>query len=45
MTRRARRPTVPRAPWVVHRQGGFIDPFSRLWLVGDRSPFRKYDPR
>jgi len=26
------------APWGVHRQGGFIDPFGHLWLVGDRSP-------
>ena len=33
------------APWGVHRQGGFIDPFGHLWLVGDRSPLRKYDPR
>jgi hypothetical protein len=22
----------------VHRQGGFLDPFGHLWLVGDRSP-------
>jgi PhnB protein len=28
------------APWGVHRQGGFIDPFGHLWLVGDRSPLR-----
>jgi PhnB protein len=26
------------APWGVHRQGGFLDPFGHLWLVGDRSP-------
>jgi PhnB protein len=26
------------APWGVHRQGGFIDPFGHLWLVGDSSP-------
>jgi PhnB protein len=25
-------------PWGVHRQGGFIDPFGHLWLVGDFSP-------
>ena len=31
------------APWGVHRQGGFIDPFGHLWLVGDRSPLRSYD--
>ena len=29
---------VHHAPWGVHRQGGFIDPFGHLWLVGDRSP-------
>jgi uncharacterized glyoxalase superfamily protein PhnB len=27
-----------RAPWGVHRQGGFVDPFGHIWLVGDRSP-------
>lgn len=26
------------APWGVHRQGSFVDPFGHLWLVGDRSP-------
>jgi uncharacterized glyoxalase superfamily protein PhnB len=26
------------APWGRHRQGGFIDPFGHLWLVGDHSP-------
>src|SRR6187402_1173492 len=26
------------APWGVHRQGGFIDPFGHIWLVGERSP-------
>ena len=31
------------APWGVHRQGGFIDPFGHLWLVGDRSPLGTYD--
>jgi PhnB protein len=25
-------------PWGTHRQGGFIDPFGHLWLVGDKSP-------
>jgi PhnB protein len=34
-----------KAPWGVHRQGGFIDPFGHLWLVGDRSPLRTYDLR
>lgn len=33
------------APWGVHRQGGFIDPFGHLWLVGDRSPLGTYDLR
>jgi uncharacterized glyoxalase superfamily protein PhnB len=30
------------APWGVHRQGGFIDPFGHIWLVGDRSPLRRH---
>lgn len=25
-------------PWGMHRQGGFVDPFGHIWLVGDRSP-------
>jgi uncharacterized glyoxalase superfamily protein PhnB len=29
-------------PWGTHRQGGFIDPFGHLWLVGDRSPLRQF---
>jgi serine phosphatase RsbU (regulator of sigma subunit)/uncharacterized glyoxalase superfamily protein PhnB len=29
------------APWGTHRQGGFVDPFGHLWLVGDRSPLRQ----
>ena len=33
------------APWGVHRQGGFIDPFGHLWLVGDRSPLEKHEQR
>jgi uncharacterized glyoxalase superfamily protein PhnB len=24
--------------WGAHRQGGFIDPFGHIWLVGDLSP-------
>lgn len=27
-------------PWGIHRQGGFIDPFGHIWLVGDRSPLK-----
>jgi uncharacterized glyoxalase superfamily protein PhnB len=30
------------APWGTHRQGGFIDPFGHLWLVGDRSPLGRH---
>jgi uncharacterized glyoxalase superfamily protein PhnB len=30
------------APWGIHRQGGFTDPFGHIWLVGDRSPLRRY---
>jgi len=30
------------APWGIHRQGGFFDPFGHIWLVGDRSPLQKY---
>jgi uncharacterized glyoxalase superfamily protein PhnB len=30
------------APWGIHRQGGFIDPFGHIWLVGDKSPLNSY---
>jgi len=30
------------APWGTHRQGGFVDPYGHLWLVGDRSPLRPH---
>ena len=30
------------APWGIHRQGGFIDPFGHIWLVGDKSPLSQY---
>ena len=30
-------------PWGRHRQGGFIDPFGHLWLVGDRSPLQRHE--
>ena len=33
------------APWGVHRQGGFVDPFGHLWLVGDRSPLAAHPVR
>jgi PhnB protein len=29
-------------PWGTHRQGGFIDPFGHIWLVGDRSPLNHF---
>jgi uncharacterized glyoxalase superfamily protein PhnB len=32
-------------PWGPHRQGGFVDPFGHLWLVGDRSPLRPFPAR
>lgn len=31
-----------KAPWGIHRQGGFMDPFGHIWLVGDRSPLSRY---
>jgi len=30
------------APWGVHRQGGFRDPFGHIWLVGDMSPLKPF---
>lgn len=32
-------------PWGIHRQGGFIDPFGHLWLVGDKSPLQRFPGR
>jgi uncharacterized glyoxalase superfamily protein PhnB len=29
-------------PWGTHRQGGFIDPFGHVWLVGDRTPLQRH---
>jgi PhnB protein len=29
-------------PWGPHRQGGFVDPFGHIWLVGDRSPLSRH---
>ena len=29
-------------PWGTHRQGGFHDPFGHSWLVGDKSPLRRF---
>src|SRR5262249_19704322 len=30
------------APWGVHRQGSFRDPFGHTWHVGDRSPLQVF---
>lgn len=30
------------APWGIHRQGHFTDPFGHIWLVGDRSPLSRF---
>ena len=30
------------APWGTHRQGGFVDPFGHMWLVGDKSPLKPH---
>jgi uncharacterized glyoxalase superfamily protein PhnB len=30
-------------PWGPHRQGGFVDPFGHIWLVGDRSPLSPHN--
>src|SRR5262245_38061998 len=30
------------APWGIHRQGGFVDPFGHIWFVGDKSPLSQY---
>lgn len=30
------------APWGMHRQGGFTDPFGHVWLVGDKSPLSPF---
>jgi PhnB protein len=36
--------TDHQAPWGVHRQGGFTDPFGHRWSVGDRSPLAPFSP-
>jgi PhnB protein len=35
-------PTDHQAPWGIHRQGGFTDPFGHRWSVGDRSPLAPF---
>lgn len=32
-----------KTPWGTHRQGGFLDPFGHLWLVGDKSPLSAHN--
>ncbi len=34
-----------RAPWGVHRQGGFRDPFGHNWSVGDKTPTIRHEDR
>lgn len=34
--------TEHHAPWGIHRQGGFTDPFGHRWSVGDRSPLAPF---
>ena len=29
-------------PWGIHRQGGFMDPFGHICLVGDGSPLQNH---
>jgi PhnB protein len=29
------------APWGLHRQGGFTDPFGHRWSVGDQTPLER----
>jgi PhnB protein len=33
-----REPQDHEMPWGTHHQGGFVDPFGHVWLVGDHSP-------
>jgi uncharacterized glyoxalase superfamily protein PhnB len=35
-------PTDHQAPWGIHRQGGFTDPFGHRWSVGDRTPLKPF---
>jgi len=35
-------PTDHEAPWGMHRQGGFTDPFGHRWSVGDRTPLAPF---
>ena len=39
---RVEAPVARRAPWGVHRQGGFTDPVGHRWSVGDRTPLEPF---
>ena len=30
------------APWGLHRQAGFTDPFGHRWSVGERTPLERF---
>lgn len=30
------------APWGIHRQGSFRDPFGHTWHIGDHSPLHRH---
>jgi uncharacterized glyoxalase superfamily protein PhnB len=32
--------TDHQAPWGIHRQGRFTDPYGHVWHVGDKSPLK-----
>jgi PhnB protein len=32
------------APWGIHQQGGFTDPYGHRWSIGDRSPLIPFAP-
>ena len=32
------------APWGIHQQGGFTDPYGHRWSIGDRSPLIPFVP-
>jgi len=34
--------TTRDAPWGLHRQGGFTDPFGHRWSVGDQTPLERF---
>jgi uncharacterized glyoxalase superfamily protein PhnB len=36
--------TAHEAPWGIHQQGGFTDPFGHRWSVGDRTPLAPFAP-